>query len=126
AAALALEMGPGPHQPAPLVFEMRELDLQRALARRRPLAEDVEDEPGAVDHLAVPSALEIALLHGRERRIDDHDGDALPGDRAAGGLDLPLAQQRRGTADPQREDGGMDDDQADRGGEADRLGEARL
>ena len=62
AAALALEMGPGAHQPALLVAEMRKLHLQPALAGERALAEDLQDQPGAVEHLAVPGLLEVALL----------------------------------------------------------------
>ena len=62
AAALALEVGPGADQPPGLIIEMGELDLQPALGGRRPLAEDFEDQPGAVDHLGLGALLQILLL----------------------------------------------------------------
>ena len=43
AAALTLEMGPRPHQAAALIGQMGEFDLQRAFARRRAPAEDLEN-----------------------------------------------------------------------------------
>ena len=63
AAALAFKMGPGAHQPALLVGEMRKLHLQTAFARQRALAEDFENEAGAIEDLAAPRLLEVALLH---------------------------------------------------------------
>ena len=54
AAALALEMGPGPHQPAFLIGQMGMFDLQRAFARAGAPAENLENEAGAVENLGVP------------------------------------------------------------------------
>ena len=62
AAALALEVGPAAHQPPRLIIEMGELDLQPPFRGRRPLAEDFEDQPGAVDHLGLGRRLQILLL----------------------------------------------------------------
>ena len=51
AAALAFEVGPAAHQPPCLIIEMGELDLQPPFGGRGALAEDLEDQAGAVDHL---------------------------------------------------------------------------
>ena len=63
AAALALKVGPGADQPALLIDEMGELDLQAPFPRPRARAEDLENQSGAVEHLGVPRGLQIALLH---------------------------------------------------------------
>ena len=40
---------------------------------RRALAEDLQDQAGAVEHLAVPGLLQVALLDGADRMIDDDE-----------------------------------------------------
>src|SRR3954467_13228734 len=59
AAALALQMSPGPHQPALLIGQMRMLDLQRAFTRAGAAAEDFQDQPGAVEHLRAPGLFQV-------------------------------------------------------------------
>ena len=103
---------------------MCQFHLQRALPRDRALTEDVQDQPGAVDHLAGPGALQVALLYRRERGIDDRHGHVVFGDRMALERDLPLTQQGGGTSGAQRQDGSMHDDQSDRGGQPDGLRQA--
>ena len=96
AAALPLEMGPRAHQPAFLIGQMRVFDLQRAFARARAASENLEDEPGAVEHLGVPGPFQIALLHRRERAVHHHDAGVelliSPGEF----LDLAFAEIGRG------------------------------
>ena len=66
AAALAFEMGPAAcTRRGTLIGQMRELDLQPAFARLRALAEDFQDQRGAVEHLGAPGLLQIALLYRR-------------------------------------------------------------
>ena len=55
AAALALQVGPAPHQARAEVLQPRQLDLQLALVAARALGEDLEDQEGAVVHRARPS-----------------------------------------------------------------------
>ncbi len=75
---------------------MRKLDLQRAFLGARALAEDFEDQPGAVDDLRVPGLLQIALLHRRERAVDEHEAGFLRAHDAFDLLDLALAEKGRG------------------------------
>ena len=105
---------------------MREFDLQRALGGARPAAENFEDEPGSVDHLAAERLLEIALLDRRQGAVHhdevDRFGLRFVGDR----LDLPLAEVGRGPDGAERYGLGPDDIEIDGAGEADRLLAPRL
>ena len=65
ATALALEMGPRPHQTAALIIEVRQFDLQRTLLGLGAAAEYLEYQPGAVENLRVPGFLKVALLYRR-------------------------------------------------------------
>jgi hypothetical protein len=63
AAALPLKVRPRSHQPAALVVEVGELDLQRSFAGFCAPSKNLQDQPGAIEHLGVPFLLEVALLH---------------------------------------------------------------
>ena len=87
-AALPFQVGPGADQPALLIGKMGEFDLQAAFAGGRALAENLQDQAGAVDHLGFQVAFQIALLHGRERAIHDHHVDTQGIDGLAQVFDL--------------------------------------
>ena len=118
AAALALKVRPGADEPALLVVQMGKLDLQPAFLGLRALAEDFEDQPGAVEHLRGPRLFEVALLHGAQRMVDDDELRVVDAGERRDLLHLPAPEQRRRSGLAQRHD--------ERGGnvEPDRLGKA--
>ena len=69
AAALALKVSPRPYQPALLIGQMRQFDLQRPFPRARPPAEDFEDQSRSIDNFCAPRFFKIALLNRGDRAI---------------------------------------------------------
>ena len=104
---------------------MRQLDLQRSLARARPSPEDLEDQAGPVEHLGVPGLFEIALLHRRQRAIHHDQVRFSALDQAGELFDLALAEKRRRPDLAHRHDPGFGHGQVDGKGETDRLVEPR-
>ena len=125
AARLTLQVSPGPHQARALVLEPRELHLQLALARAGPPPEDLQDQPRAIHDLAGPGLLQIALLHGRERVVDQDHVEPPRLDHYAELLDLALAEQRRRGQCAERRDRRFDEVQVQRLGQPDRLQQPR-
>src|SRR4051812_42554662 len=94
--------------------------------RARALAENFEDQAGAVDHLGLPAPFEIALLHWAERRIDDNEADLVFVDDAAQRLDIAAAEKRPGRRSNDTDNLGANHIEIDRLGKPDRFREARL
>ena len=126
AAALALQMGPGSHQAAALIIQMRELDLQRAFLGLGAAAEDFQNQPGAVENLGVPGLLQIALLDRRQRAIHHHQFDMLAGNEPDDLLDLALAEIGRGPDLADTERSALRDRQIDGARQTDGFLQPRL
>src|SRR6185369_2293836 len=85
AALLALEVGPAADEPRGEMLVLRELDLELTFERRGSLREDVEDQTVAVEDSRLERDLEIALLSGFQRLVDE---DELRVRRPRAGRDL--------------------------------------
>ena len=71
AAGLTRQVTPVTREPRQQMFELRELHLQLALPRACALREDVEDERGAVENLALENLLQIARLRPAQIVVED-------------------------------------------------------
>lgn len=105
---------------------MGEFDLQAPFPCLGALAEDFQDERGAIEHLGRPHLFEIALLNRRKLRIDDDDGGFERSCFGGNLFGLAAADQGGGGRVRQRHDILGNDIQPDGRGEAHRLGQSRI
>src|ERR1700722_7372523 len=89
-------------------------------------AKDFQDQAGAIDDLGLPAPLQVALLHRRQRAVDDDQADLLLGDRLAQRIDAALAEQRSRYGPREAHDLAADHVEVDGAREADRLVEPRV
>jgi len=64
-------VSPATHQTRAHVIELSQLDLQLAFVGTCALGEDVENQPGAIQHATLEHALEVTFLTGREDMIEN-------------------------------------------------------
>jgi hypothetical protein len=105
---------------------MRQFDLEPPFGRCGALAEDFEDQPGAIDDLRPEGGFEVALLDRTERGVDDDKLDALCGDIGRDRVDLPDPEQGRGARLAQAQRVHRDDVEPDREREPLRFLGARV
>ena len=105
---------------------MRKLDLKPSLGGRGALAEDFEDEAGAVDDLGLGDVLDILLLDRGQRRVDDQQmGIDLGGERLDL-VELALSEQAGRARGANAEALAPDNVDADRSGQPGSLVEPRV
>ena len=93
ATPLPFQMRPAAHEAASLVIEVREFDLESPFCACGALAEDFEDEPGAVDDLRLCFGFEIALLDRRQGTVDNQQFGIMRAQPRRNRLDLAAAEQ---------------------------------
>lgn len=86
-------MSPASDQPARLIVEVRQFNLQPPFRSCRPFAEDLEDEAGAVDDLALGLFLQRLLLDRAQGRIDDEQFRFMAFGQFCNLFDLAFAEQ---------------------------------
>ncbi len=126
AAALALKMGPRPHQSAALIIQMRELNLKCAFFGFGATSKNLQNEPGTIEDLGAPGLLEIALLDRRQRAIHDHELGLLAGGQTRDLLNFAFAQIGRRPDLANRRDQRISNGEIDGTREPGRLFEARV
>ena len=94
AALLAGQVAPEPGQPRQQMLELRQFDLQLALARAGAPGENVEDERGAVQHLAVENLLQVSALGRGKFIVEDDRIDVVPPAVRGKLVGLALADER--------------------------------
>jgi hypothetical protein len=114
AAALPFEVGPGAHEAARLIVEVRKLDLQTPFRGRRPLPEYLQDQSRPVDHLGFDRRFQVALLDGSDRRIDDDQLGLGLLSRRGDAFHLARSEQGRGLGRAHLERQPVGDVEADR------------
>src|SRR5215467_1656557 len=105
---------------------MRQLDLQRALARTRAASKYLEDQSCTVDDLGGPGFLEIALLDRRDRAIHDNDRRGQTFRKAGNLVDFAFADVGRRADFAECNQPRFDHGQIDGPRQADGLLNARL
>ena len=126
AAALPLQVRPRPHEAGAFVFEAGHLDLQPPLAGPGAAAEDLQDQPGAVDDLGGPGLLQVALLHGPECVVHHHHVDVARLADFGDLIDTPGAEEGRWRRAAQRREQRLLDPEIERFRQPDRLRQARF
>src|SRR5262245_56788710 len=119
-------MRPAAHQAAALIGKMRQLDLQASFSRQGALAENLQNETGAIEHLRTPGLLQIALLDRAYGMIDDDKLGAGFVDALGDLLNFAGAQKRRRARAHEWDDLGHAHIKADGPRQADGLGETVL
>jgi len=93
--ALPLELGVDGHEPRKQIGELRQFDLELALAGGSPTREDVENELRPINHAALERFLEVSNLQARQLAVHDDHVRLRLHDVRSEFLDLPLADKRR-------------------------------
>ena len=92
-APLAFKVRPRPDEPALLIGEARQLDLQPALLAACPIGKDLKNEPGTIENLRVPGLFEVSLLDRAEHVVYDCHRDIAGLDDRSEFLDLARTEK---------------------------------